>query len=192
MRTKDHLDERRHGRATVQRQIHFDSATDRKMDEFLATYTSSRGRLSRSALVRKAVNRYLKQEDEYWSLLFTCFNKLSEKVDAYTRGMDLLKNILMHYISYYFLTWPEFSPEEKEDVSLKGMRIAAKFENSLKTKLEQGGYLQQLTPEAIRELIIENQKSLDLDQLHATAELDRQDRRRANARKDQNTAAEQP
>jgi len=149
---------------SIRRQVCVDPLTDSKVDEFLA-----RGRLTRSALYRKAIQRYMKQEDEYWSLLFTCFGKLEDKVDAYTKGMDLLKNVLMHFISYYFLNWPDYSPEEKEDASIKGMRIAAKFENSLKTKLEQGGYLQQLTPDAIRDLILENQKVLDLDQVHQIA-----------------------
>jgi len=174
----------------VKRNICFDPVTDAKVNEFLENNMTSRGRLSRSALYRKAIHRYLKQEDEYWSLLFTCFSKLEDKVDAYTKGMDLLKNVLMHFISYYFLNWPDYSPEEKEDASMKGMRIAAKFENSLKTKLEQGGYLQQLTPDSISDLIIENQKTLNLDELHATAERDSQDRRPAKARKSQDSSSE--
>jgi hypothetical protein len=178
------------GRA-IKRNICIDAVTDAKVKEFLANNMTSRGRLSQSALYRKAIHRYLKQEDEYWSLLFTCFNKLEDKVDGYTRGMELLKNVLMHFISYYFLNWPDYSPEEKEDASQKGMRIAAKFENSLKTKLEQGGYLQELTPDAIRQLIIDNQKVLNLDQVHEIASQDSSHKQQLHSTKSRENSSKQ-
>jgi hypothetical protein len=155
------------GTDRIERIVCFDRATDKKMEEYLSSHATARGILSRSELVRKAVSRYLKQEDEYWSLMFSAFSKLSDKLDAYTREMDLIKNILMHFLSYYFLNWPQFSPEEKPDIHRRGKIMAANFEDTLIAKLQRGGYLNQLTPDAVKDLVIENQKTLDLDELHA-------------------------
>jgi hypothetical protein len=84
----------------------------------------------------------------------------------------LIKNLLMHFFNYYFLTWPEFKPEEKDELRRNGLRLIGLFEKTLTQKLEAGGYLNELTQETLRELVTEAQKTLedgeDPDDLHAT------------------------
>jgi len=165
--------------------IYLNDGINKALNSYMDTFSRERGSVSKSAIINKAIARYLKQEDSYWSLLFMRFNNLTAKVEAYTKRMDLLSNILMHYISYYFLNWPEYSPEEKEDASQKSLILSAKFLDSLKKRLQHGGYLQELSVDSIKDFIIENAKDLDLDELHAQADQEAQERQQKRAQQTQ-------
>lgn len=158
--------QRRRHRA-VKRTFYIDIQTDSQFTEWLANHGETHGRTNRSALVCKALVRYMRQEDNYWDVLFKTLVKLNNTIVEYTRGTDLLKNILMHKINYDFLVWPEFADDEKDSARERGADMAEKFEKSLLIRLDEGGYLAHLTPQAVKEILIENNKLLDLDELHA-------------------------
>ena len=89
--------------------------------------------------------------------------------------------LFSNYLFFYFLNWPEDrSPEETRAAYAKAKKMTAKFISALKDVLSQGGYLNELTPEVIQDMIIDSHKELDLREVHEQAQEDKTERKKRN------------
>lgn len=168
----------RHG---VKYCVHVDAQTDELIRTFLATNASGHVPVSRSQLFSRAVRRYLKQEDTYWSLQFTMLEKLAEKFSGLELHVIILTEIVLHFLDYWFTLWPDRSPEEDRDSLQKSYGMMAVFTDSLKENLRQGGHLWDLSLEHIKDLAVDTAKELnfaELAQIHKQAQEDRQERQK--------------
>lgn len=169
--------------------IYLNAALEEKTFTFLKTNAYGNSELALSELVRRALLRYFKQEDTYWSLQFKFLEKQGEKLDKLTFWVHLLSELFSHYLAYFFLLWPERSPEESRSSLEKSYRMTAVFKDALKDVLSQGGYLWDFSPEHIHDMILDSAKELDLREVHAQAE---QDRKEIHQKKPGSTSGKTP
>src|SRR5208283_2290897 len=95
--------EKRNKESGERHYVYFDAWSERRIIEFLSNNATQRGSLNRSALVRMALQRFFKEEERYWPLLFVRLDKLTALVGAYNNRVRLLINVVMHSIAYNFL-----------------------------------------------------------------------------------------
>ena len=152
---------------------------ENKMCEYLKTHISERFQMSRSALIQKALARYIKDEETYWPILFTRMNNFTKEVREGNERIGMLCNLFTHFLAYHFADWAawfDLPSAKKHDRLAKAYRVIEKFSASVKDSLQEGT-LWQFDPQYIKELILANAKELDLEQMHQLAEEEKREAR---------------
>ena len=155
---------------------------DNKMYEYLKSHNDERFNMSRSVLIRAALARYLKEEETFWPILFTRMNNYTDELREGNAQIAMLCNLFTHFLAYHFAdsSWVDLPRVQKNDRLAKAYRLVERFSNSVKDSLERGT-MWHFDPENIRDLILENAKELDLEEMYQLAE---EERREAQARRD--------
>ena len=125
--------------------IYVDAQTAAQIQTFLAANASGHTSISISDLFVRAVRRYLKQEDTYWSLEFKMQEVLAKKFENLNTHVMVLSEIVLRFLDYWFALWPDRSQEEDQDSIDKSYRMMALFNSSLREILAAGGRLWELT-----------------------------------------------
>lgn len=162
--------------------IYVDAQTAAQIQTFLAANASGHTSISISDLFVRAVRRYLKQEDTYWSLEFKMQEVLAKKFENLNTHVMVLSEIVLRFLDYWFALWPDRSPEEDQDSIDKSYRMMALFNSSLREILAAGGRLWELTPEHLKDIVVETSKELDFRELANIYQQAEQDRKESASR----------
>src|SRR5271157_864648 len=152
-------------RTLVERTVYFTPTLDERITNHLSTVSVGRAKTSRSALIRKALDHYFKQDDDYWPLVFRRINNLAIKQEKNTRRFDLLCNMFCHFLAYFFVNWPVIPKQHQDERATISESMQSKYHESLKEKLQAGGYLSDYGLDDIAELAMEEAKDLNFERL---------------------------
>ncbi len=152
---------------------------ENKMYEYLKTHNDERPQMSRSRLIQKALAKYLKEEETYWPVLFNRMNNFTKEVREGNERIGMLCNLFTHFLAYHFADWAawfDLPSAKKHERLAKAYRVIEKFSASVKDSLQEGT-LWQFDPQYIKELILQNAKELDLEEMHKLAEEEKREAR---------------
>jgi hypothetical protein len=133
-----------------------------------------------TSLMKAALGRYLHQEDNYWNLVFKNLEHSSMEIRAMHAEMRRFANGFLHFVFYWFMTWPDTAPDQRKDMIEKAYLMIDKFSKTLNKRLSHGGYLTDFNLEDIKSLILESADELDPEEVHQLME----DERRASQEKE--------
>ncbi len=154
---------------------------DNKMYEYLKSHNDQRFNMSRSVLIRRALARYLKEEETFWPILFERMNNYTQELREGNAHIAMLCNLFTHFLAYHFAdsSLVDLPPVQKKERLAKAYRLIEGFSNSVKDSLQRGT-IWHFDPENIKELILENAKELGLEEMNQLAE----EKRGAQAKRD--------
>ncbi len=122
----------------------------RAIEEFVAKNT--RFGYTRTDLFESAMSAFM-DEESYWDIGFRKLNRMTGAIEKSSRRIGILGETLLLFIQYYFVSWPDFAPEDKAELKRKSMAMTAKFLKALERALAKGGYMERLDEEELKDLI---------------------------------------
>jgi len=114
---------------------------------------------SRSSVVDAAIRAYT-QPDDQMPAIFRAINRLENHVDTTSKRLDMLGNAFLHYLRYWFVLWPDLSPEVTRQNQVKANDRVAKFLRSLQRRTNKKDLYQLLDPEHFDTMIQEFQQTV--------------------------------
>ena len=101
---------------------------------------------SLSDVCRHAINRLTLMGNSDSDRVLHGLNSQTYQIKRLGQRLDLLSEIYMHHVTYFFLLWPEFSKEEKRDAIARWRSVTAKFQRAFATRLSCNGPLRSIMP----------------------------------------------
>ena len=169
----------------------FQFLLDPSMCDLVVNHLKTTG-MAPTSLMKAALSRYLHQEDNYWNLVFKNLEHTSMEMRAVHAEMRRFANGFLHFVFYWFMTWPDTAPDQRKDMIEKAYLMIDKFSKTLDKRLSHGGYLTDFNMEDIKSLILENADELDPAEVHQLMEEERRAPQGKSNKKGESRPQQQP
>ena len=126
--------------------VRIEPTLHRELDSFVEA-RRHRG-LSKQDAVQEAIRSYLNPQDET-PAIFRALNRIDNHVHTANKRLDMLGQLFLHYIRYYFLLWPDMTKEETTERQIRSNEMFGKYLRSLKRRVDKQDLYQILDPDQI-------------------------------------------
>jgi hypothetical protein len=113
------------------------------LQEYLREHGAYR---SLSDVCRHAINRLIMMGNSDSDRVLHGLNSQTYQIKRLGQRLDLLSEINVHHVTYFFLLWPEFSQEEKPEAIARWRSVTAKFQRAFADRLSRNGSLRTILP----------------------------------------------
>ncbi|MGO8692855.1 MAG: hypothetical protein ACLQMF_04190 [Rectinemataceae bacterium] len=99
------------------------------------------GKLTRTDVIDTALQALLNPQDAYWEMVLKRMDREKTSLDRLSVDVELLHEMMNLFLRYYFMQWPDLTPEEKEDSHSLGVRAYRAYKRTLERNITEKGFI---------------------------------------------------